>query len=77
MTHSLHKEFEPKGVHCSLLVVQGIVADESKVTNARNIAEEAWKLKDCPRGEGKLDVVMTDPDYVRRMKEREQSSQTK
>ncbi|KAK4494929.1 hypothetical protein PRZ48_014285 [Zasmidium cellare] len=70
LTNSLHKEFEPKGVHCALIVVQGVVADDAKVTTARNIAEEAWKLRGYPRGEGKLDVVITDPDYVKKLSER-------
>lgn len=50
------------------------MADESQVTNARNIAEEAWRLRGYARGEGVLDVVMTDPEYVRKMKEREEAS---
>lgn len=73
VVHSLHKEFEPKGVHCGLIVVGGRVNDESKVTNARNVAEETWKLYDQRRGSGDLDTVMVDPDYLQHVKQREQA----
>lgn len=73
LTHSLHKEFEPKGVHCALVVVGGTVSDESKVTNARNIAEETWKLFRTPRGKGELEVFLNDPDYEAHVKRREQN----
>lgn len=76
LTHSLHKEFEPKGVHCSLIVVGGRVADESEVTNARNIAEEAWKLYSQPKGKGELEVVMLDPAYLEHIKKREQENRS-
>lgn len=74
LTHSLHKEFEPKGVHCGVIVIGGKVADESKVTNARNIAEEAWKLFSQPKGSGKFEVVMEDPAYLEHVKNRERMS---
>lgn len=73
VVHSLHKEFEPKGVHCGLIVVGGRVNDESKVTNARNVAEETWKLYDQQKGQGDLDVVMLDPDCLSHNKSREQA----
>lgn len=73
LVHSLHKEFEPKGVHCGLIVVGGRVSDESKVTSARNVAEETWKLFGQERGKGKLDVVMLDPDYLKHIKQREET----
>lgn len=73
MVHSLHKEFEPKGVACGLIVVGGRVSDESKVTNARNCAEETWKLFSQERGQGDLEVVMMDPAYLEHIKSREQA----
>lgn len=73
VVHSLHKEFESKGVHCGVIVVGGRVQDSSKVTNARNIAEETWKLYDQQRASGDLDVVMLDPDYLNHIKQREQT----
>jgi len=73
LVHSLHKEFEPKGVHTALIVVGGTVKDEAKVTNPRNIAEEAWKLFSQKKGEaGKLEVTLLDPEYEQHVKNREQ-----
>lgn len=74
LVHSLHKEYEPKGVHCGLIVVGGRVSDASKVTNARNCAEETWKLYDQPKGTGDLEVIMLDPDYLNHIKQREQQT---
>lgn len=71
LVHSLHKEFEPKGVHCGLIVIGGTVSDKSKVTNARNIAEEAWKIFSQPKGKGNLETMMEDPDYLEHTKNRE------
>lgn len=63
LTHSLHKEYGPKGVHSAAIVVEGRVSDEAKVTTARNIAKEAWKLYQQP-ATGDLDVSIQDPDYL-------------
>lgn len=71
LMHSLHKEYESKGVHCGLIIIGGTVSDNSKVTKARNIAEETWKMYQVPQGEGKLEVVMTDPAYEEHVKNRE------
>lgn len=72
LVHSLHKEFEPKGVHCALIVVGGWVKDEAKVTNARNIAEATWGLFAQKKGEnGKLEVTLIDPAYEEHVKNRE------
>ena len=68
---SLHKEFEPKGVHCSLIVIGGKVADSSKVTNARNIAEKAWATFSQPQAKGNSEVVLIDPAYAEHVKNRE------
>lgn len=68
---SLHKEFEPKGVHCGLIIIGGTVSDDSKVTNARNIAEEAWKMFRQEKGKGKLEIVLADPAYDDHVKNRE------
>ncbi|CAK3925222.1 Hypothetical predicted protein [Lecanosticta acicola] len=76
LVQSLHKEFELKGVHCALIVVGGRVADESEVTNARNVAEEAWKLYSQPKGKGDLDVVMLDPAYQEHIRKREQENRS-
>lgn len=75
LVHSLHKEFEPKGVHVASIVVGGRVADDSEVTNARNVAEEAWKLYSA-KGDGKLDVTMLDPAYLEHIKKREQENRS-
>lgn len=71
LVHSLHKEYESKGVHCSLIVIGGFVSQESKVTNPRNIAQEAWKVLDVPRGDGKLETIMMDPAFEQHTKNRE------
>lgn len=72
LVHSLHKAYEPEGVRCVVIVVGGTVADESKVTNARNIAEQAWNLYSREKGErGELDVVMMDPAFEEHVKRRE------
>jgi len=42
LVQSLHKEFEPKGVHCSLVIIGGSVSEDSKVTNPRNIGKETF-----------------------------------
>ena len=70
LTTSLHKEFEPKGVHCSLIVIAGKVADESKVTNARNIAEKAWAMFSQPKGKSDVETVLMDPAYAEHVKNR-------
>jgi hypothetical protein len=59
----LHKEYGPKGVHSAAIVVEGRVSDGAKMTTARNIAKEAWKLyqQSAP---GDLDVSIQDPDYL-------------
>jgi short-subunit dehydrogenase len=67
---SLHKEFEPKGVHCALIVIAGTVSPESKVTNPRNIAENAWTMFSQPKGMGDLEIVLTDPAYAEHIKRR-------
>jgi hypothetical protein len=74
LVHSLHKEFEPQGVHCPLIVVGGAVKDESAVTNARNIAEETWKVFKEPKHEGKFEVLLLDPAYLEHVKNRERRS---
>lgn len=74
LVHSLHKEFEPKGVHCGVIVIGGKVANESKVTNPRDIAEESWKMFSQPKGSGKFEVVMLDPAYLEHVKNRERMS---
>lgn len=71
LVQSSHKEFEPKGVHCALTIIAGTVSDESKVTNARNIAQEIWAIIKQPRGNGKLEVVIEDPAYLEHIKNRE------
>lgn len=74
LVHSLHKEFEPKCVHVAAIVVGGRVADESKLTNARNVAEETWKLFSQPRGKGEVEVEILDPAYLDHIKTREQEN---
>lgn len=71
LMHSLHKDFETKGVHCGVVIIGGTVSDESKVTNARNIAEEIWKMSREPKGRGKLEIMLSDPGYEDHIKNRE------
>ncbi|KAG4414457.1 hypothetical protein IFR04_012420 [Cadophora malorum] len=68
---SLHKEFEPKGVHCSLVIIGGSVSEDSKVTNPRNIGKETFETFSKPQGEGKLEVVLQGPDFENHVKNRE------
>lgn len=73
LVYSLHKQFEPRGVHCGLLIIGGSVSDDSKVTNARNIAEEIWKMFGRPKGQGDVEILMKDPAYLEHVKNRERS----
>ena len=68
---SLHKEFEPKGVHCSLVIIGGSVSEDSKVTNPRNIGKEMFETFSKPQGEGKLEVVLQGPDFENHVKNKE------
>lgn len=70
LVHALHKELKSKGVHCALLVVGGTVAEDSAVTNPRNIAEETWKLFRQPQGQGHLALFLDDPAYGGHFKRR-------
>jgi short-subunit dehydrogenase len=72
LVHSLHKEYEPKGVHCGLVVVGGSVNEKAAVTNPRNVAEETWKLFCQAQGSGKLELLLIDPAYNDHVKNREQ-----
>jgi len=74
LARSLHKEFEPKGVHCALVIVGGSVKDESEVTNARNIAEETWKVFKKEKDDGKFETMILDPAYLEHVKNREKGS---
>ncbi|PVH78868.1 NAD(P)-binding protein [Cadophora sp. DSE1049] len=71
LVQSLHKEFEPKGVHCSLVIIGGSVSEDSKVTNPRNIGKEMYETFSKPRKKGSLEVVLQDPDYENHVKNRE------
>ena len=67
--HSIHKKYEPD-VHVACISVRGIVSDEAKVTNARAVGEQFWKLYETPKGtKGVNTVDMEDPDYSRQVKE--------
>lgn len=70
LTHSLHKKYEAEGVHCTAIVIGGKVADESKVTNARNIAEQHWMLFAQGQGHGSHELVLMDPAYAEHVKAR-------
>lgn len=71
LVHSLHKAFEPKGVHCGLVIIGGTVSDDSQVTNARNIAQEIWQMFRQPQGEGSLELMLADPGYESHIRNRE------
>lgn len=64
LVNSIHKEYSSKDVHAACIVVEGRVNDNAKVTTARHIAEETWKLFEQPRNEGELDISIQDPDYL-------------
>ena len=71
LVHALHKEYEPKGVHCGLVVVGGTVDEKAAVTNPRNIGEETWDLFRQPQGDGQLELLLSDPAYDDHVKNRE------
>lgn len=71
LVHAMHKEYEPKGVHCAVVIVGGTVAEESKVTNPSNIAKETWKLFRQPQGKGQLEICLDDPGYGEHVSNRE------
>jgi hypothetical protein len=71
VVHSLHKQFEPEGVHCALIIIAGSVSDSSAGTNPRNIAQEAWKVYRQPKCAGSLEVVIDDPAFSDHVKNRE------
>jgi len=70
LLHSLHKEFEPQGVHVAAILIGGTVAKESEVTNPRNIAEEAFKIFETPKGKGEVEVLLKDPAFEEHVKMR-------
>lgn len=64
LLHNFHKKYEPK-IHVAVVPVGGFVSDDAKVTSARNVAEEFWKLYGQQKGsQGKFSVEMEDPDYL-------------
>jgi len=76
LVHSLYKEFGPKGVHCALVVIGGVVNDDAKVTTAAKIAEEAWGLYSQEEGKWSLSVTVLDPEYDEMVRGRERSGET-
>lgn len=64
LMHSFHKKYEPQ-IHVACVPVGGFVRDDAKVTSARAVAGEFWKLYEQPKGkEGKISVEMEDLDYL-------------
>lgn len=64
LMHSFHKKYEPQ-IHVATVPVGGVVRDEAKVTSAKAVAGEFWKLYEQAKGqEGKVSVEMEDPDYL-------------
>lgn len=53
------------------MIIGGTVSDESKITNARNIAEEIWEMSKVERKKGQLELMLTDPAYEEHVKNRE------
>jgi hypothetical protein len=41
---SCSKEFGPQGINCKLIDVRGHFGDHGPISDARSVAEEAWKL---------------------------------
>ena len=63
LIQSFHKKYEPH-IHVACVPVGGSVSDEAKVTTARAVAEQFWKLYEQPKGtEGKGSVEMYEPGY--------------
>ena len=48
LVQSLHKGFEPKGVHSSLVIIGESVLKDSKVTNPRHIGKETLETFSKP-----------------------------
>lgn len=64
LMHSFHKKYEPQ-IHVAAVPVGGFVRDDAKVTSARAVAAEFWKLYGQAKGtEGRFSVEMEDPDYL-------------
>lgn len=74
LVHSLHKEFESKGVHCALAVIGGTVDEKMEVTNPRNIAKEIFELFSQPQGKGQLELLLMDPEFNKHIQRREQGA---
>lgn len=70
LVQSLHKEFEPEGVHCSLVMIGGSVSKDPMATNPRNIGKEMFESFAKPQGKGKLEVVLQ-ADWKNNVKSRE------
>nr|POE49263.1 hypothetical protein CFP56_32413 [Quercus suber] len=71
LVQSLHKQYEPQGVHCGVIFIGGTVSPKADVTNPRNIAEEAWRMFGAEKGEGSVEVTLMDPAYAEHTKNRE------
>ena len=71
LAQSLHKEFELKGVHCSLVIIEGSVLEDSKATNPRNIGNEMFETFAKPQGKETLERMLQDPDFESHVKKRE------
>lgn len=76
LVHSLYKEYGPKGVHCALVIIGGVVKDDAKLTTSSKIAEEFWGLFSQPSGKWELEVEMLDPEYDDMVRVRERSGET-
>nr|POF08144.1 putative oxidoreductase [Quercus suber] len=71
LIQSLHKQYEPQGVHCGVIFIGGTVSADAKVTNPRNIAEELWKMAAAEKGKGSVEVTLMDPEYAEHTENRE------
>lgn len=74
--NSFHKKYEPH-IHFASISVRGFVSDEAKVTTARAVAEQFYKLYEQKKGtEGEVSVELDDPDYDRQVAEFGKSLET-
>lgn len=59
-TSSLRQVLGPKGVHVAVITIAAIIRDDHPVLNAKNIAEQYWKLYEQNEDSWDFDVPMGD-----------------
>jgi len=65
---SLGEVAGPKGIHVARVDINGVVADEEPVLNARNIAEQHWKLSQQDKKDWQSVIeVGSMEDFIKKM----------